>query len=183
MRGGRTPNLRGKPPSPFGPKLDSKVGLKKSPKNRPQIDPPFEHFWGPKKCSKIDPCLIFRGLGGGPKNGAPSRAPKSEILLLFITLELGPTSQKGTPFWSHFGDLFSQKNEKRGFQKSPKNHSQKTFKMGSHWEPHFRRKSSKNVENKCVHVGCMQLISPWPPNGSQQLPKSTQKGSQNGRFS
>ena len=110
--------------------MDSKVGLKKNPKNRPQIDPPFEHFWGPQKCSKIDPCLIFRGLGGGPKNGTPSRVPKSEILLLFTTLELGPTSQKGTPFWSHFGDLFSQKNEKRGFQKRPKNQSQKTFKMG-----------------------------------------------------
>ena len=92
--------------------------------------PPFEHFWGPQKCSKIDPGLIFRGLGGGPKNGPPSRAPKSEILLLFTTLELGPTSQKWTPFWVHFGDLFSQKNEKRGFLKSPQNQSPKTFKMG-----------------------------------------------------
>ena len=91
--------------------------------------PPFEHFWGPQKCSKIDPGLIFRGLGGGPKNGAPSRAPKSEILILFTTLQLGPTSQKWTPFWVHFGDLFSQKNEKRGFQKRPKNQSPKTFKM------------------------------------------------------
>ena len=92
--------------------------------------PPSEHFWGPQKCSKIDPGLIFRGLGGGPKNGPPSRGPKSEILPLFTTLELGPTSQKGTPFWVHFGDLFSQKNEKRGFLKRPKNQSQKTFKMG-----------------------------------------------------
>merc|ERR1712078_582005 len=91
----------------------------------------FVHFWGPKKSSKIDPGLIFRGLGGGPKNGAPSRAPKSEILLLVITLQLGPTPQKGTPFWSHFGDLFCQKNEKRGFRKRPKNQSQKTFKTGS----------------------------------------------------
>ena len=49
---------------------------------------------------------------------------------LFTTLELGPTSQKGTPFWSHFGDLFSQKNEKRGFQKRPQNQSPKTLKMG-----------------------------------------------------
>ena len=73
---------------------------------------------------------FFRGLGGGPKNGPPSRAPKSEILLLFTTLELGPTPQKGTPFWFYFGDLFSQKNEKRGFLKRPKNQSQKTFKMG-----------------------------------------------------
>ena len=92
--------------------------------------PPFEHFWGPQKCSKIDPNLFFRGLRGGPKNGPPSRGPKSEILPLFTTLELGPTSQKGTPFWCHFGDLFSKKNEKRGFQKSPKNHSQKTLEMG-----------------------------------------------------
>ena len=74
--------------------------------------------------------LIFRGLGGGPKNGPPSRAPKSEILLLFTTLELSPTSQKWTPFWVHFGDLFSQKNEKRGFQKSPENQPPKTLKMG-----------------------------------------------------
>ena len=87
-------------------------------------------FWGPQKSSKIDPGLIFKGLGGGPKNGAPSKAPKTEIVLLFITLQLGPTSQKGTPFWSHFGDLFCQKNEKRGFQKRPKNQSPKTVKMG-----------------------------------------------------
>ena len=85
---------------------------------------------GSQKCSKIDPGLIFRGLGGGPKNGPPSRGPKSEILLLFTTLELGPTLQKGTPFWSHFGDLFCQKNEKRGFLKRPKNQSPKTLKMG-----------------------------------------------------
>ena len=90
----------------------------------------FVHFWGPQKSPKIDPGLIFKGLGGGPKNGAPSRAPKSEILPLFTTLELGPTSQKGTPFWVYFGELFSQKNEKRGFLKSTKNQSQKTFKMG-----------------------------------------------------
>ena len=51
-------------------------------------------------------------------------------MLLFTTLELGPTSQKGTPFWVHFGDLFSQKNEKRGFQTRPQNQSQKMFKMG-----------------------------------------------------
>ena len=57
-------------------------------------------------------------------------APKCEILLLFTTLQLGPTSQKGTPFWFHFGDLFCQKNEKRGSQKSPKHQSQKTLKMG-----------------------------------------------------
>ena len=85
---------------------------------------------GSQKSEKIDPGRIFRVLGGGPKNGPPSRAPKSEILLLFTTLELGPTSQKGTPFWSYFGDLFSQKNEKRGFQKRPKNQSPKTLKMG-----------------------------------------------------
>ena len=141
----------------------------------PQMDP--------KSRPKSTERAFRRGLEKGPQKGTLSRTRKSEILLLFTTLELGPRSQKGTPFWSHFGDLFSQKNEKRGFQKSPKNHSQKTLKMGPHWGPHFRRKSSKNVENKCVHVGCMQLISPWPPNGSQQLPKSTQKGSQNGRFS
>ena len=92
--------------------------------------PPFEYLWGPQKWQKIDPGRIFRGLGGGPKNGPPSRGPKSEILQLFTTLELGPTSQKGTPFWSHFGDLFCQKNEKRGFQKRTKNQSQKIFKMG-----------------------------------------------------
>ena len=73
---------------------------------------------------------FFKGLGGGPKNGAPSRFPKSEILLLFTTLELGPTSQKGTLFWSHFGDLLGQQNEKRGFQKDPKNQLQKSFKKG-----------------------------------------------------
>ena len=58
------------------------------------------------------------------------RLQKSEILLLFTTLELGPTFQKWTPFWVHFGALFSQKHEKRGFQKSPKKQSPKTLKMG-----------------------------------------------------
>ena len=76
--------------------------------------PPFEHFWGPQKSQKIDPGRIFRGLGGGPKNGAPSRAPKSEILQLFTTLELGPTLQKGIPFCLYFGDLFCQKKRKKG---------------------------------------------------------------------
>ena len=85
---------------------------------------------GSQKSQKIDPGRIFRGLGGCPKNGAPSKAPRCEILPLFTTLELGPTPQKGTPFWLYFGDLFSQKNEKRGFQKRPKNQSQKTLKMG-----------------------------------------------------
>ena len=100
--------------------------LKKSPKNRP----PFHIFWDPTNPQKIDPRRIFRGLGRGPKKGTPSRGPKSEILPLFTTLELGPASQKGTPFWVYFGELFSQKNEKRGFLKRPKNQSQKTFKMG-----------------------------------------------------
>ena len=74
--------------------------------------------------------VIFRGLGEGPKNGPPSRKPKSGILLLFTTLELCPTSQKGTPFWVFLGDLFSEKYEKRGFLKSPQNQSPKTLKMG-----------------------------------------------------
>ena len=78
------------------------------------FETPICAFLGSQKSQKIDPGRIFKGLGGGPKNGAPSRAPKSEILQLFTTLELGPTSQKGTPFWSHFEDLFSQKkNEKK----------------------------------------------------------------------
>ena len=51
-------------------------------------------------------------------------------MLLFTTLELGPTPQKGTPFWFYFGDLFSQKNEKRGFLKRPQNQFPKTIKMG-----------------------------------------------------
>ena len=51
-------------------------------------------------------------------------------MLLVTTLELGTTPQKGTPFCLYFGDLFSQKNEKRGFQKRPQNQSQKIFNMG-----------------------------------------------------
>ena len=88
---------------------------------------------GSQKFPKIDPGLIFKGLGGGPKNGAPSRAPKSEILLLFITLELGPMPQKGTPFWSHFGDLFCEKNEKRGSRKVLKISTKKHSKWGPNW--------------------------------------------------
>ena len=162
------------------------MGPKKSPKNRP----PIWAFLGSQKSAKNDPYLIFRGPGGGPKNGTPSRAPKSEILLLFTTLELGPTSQKGTPFWSHFGDLFSQKNEKRGFQKSPKNHSQKTLKMGPQWGPQWETKSQKN-ETWNAHLNLWgPKVAPSRPkapkltqNGSQNHPKSTQNGSQNGRFS
>ena len=101
----------------WGRKKCWKSGSKGSP-NRPQ------------KLLKIDKSVFWRGLKKRPQKWTLSRIRKSEILPLFTTLELGPTSQKGTPFWSHFGDLFSQKNEKRGFQKRPKNQSPKTLKMG-----------------------------------------------------
>ena len=101
-------------PLPFFHKNLKNVGPKKNTKNRP----PFQHFLGPQKLSKIGLRRIFRGLGRGPKKGTPSRGPKSEILLLFITLELGPRSQKGTPFRGYFGELFSKKKQKMGVSKT-----------------------------------------------------------------
>ena len=86
---------------------------------------------GSQKSQKNDPGLIFKGLGGGPKNGTPSRAPKSEILQLFTTLELGPTSQKGTPFWSHFGDLFCQKKTEKGVPEKSSKSVPKNVQNGS----------------------------------------------------
>ena len=85
---------------------------------------------GPQKLLKIDKSMFWRGLKKRPQKWTLSRIRKSEILPLFTTLEQGPTSQKGTPFWLYFGDLFSQKNGKRGILKSPQNQSQKIFKMG-----------------------------------------------------
>ena len=49
-------------------------------------------------------------------------------MLLFTTLELGPAPPKGTQFWSHFGDMVCQSNEKRRFQKCPQNQFRKTLK-------------------------------------------------------
>ena len=120
MRGVR---LSGGPAYPAGP-------CAKSSKNGGLILDPHLSIFGVPKNTKKSIRAEFLGFWREPKNGTPSRAPKSEILPLFTTLELGPTPQKGTPFWSHFGDLFSQKHEKKGFQKSPQNHSQKTLKMG-----------------------------------------------------
>ena len=85
------------------------------------LDPHLSIFGVPKNAQKAVRAEISGGLGRGPKKGTPSRVPKSGILQLFITFELGPRSHKGTPFRYHFGDLFSKKNEKRGFQKSAKN--------------------------------------------------------------
>ena len=101
---------------------------------------------GPKSNIKKDPKKdAKRGTKGDPKNhkkairaeflrvssnGVPSRVSKSEILLLFTTLELGRASQKETQFWDHFGDRVCKKNEKRGFQKIIKNHVKKTLQSG-----------------------------------------------------
>ena len=117
---------------------------------------------GSQKSQKKDPGLIFKGLGGGPKNGAPSRAPKSEILPLFTTLELGPTSQKGTPFWSFFGDQFCQKNGKRGSRKvlkiNPKKHSK--------WVPVGVPIGTKNLEKMRLGMHTLTFEVPrWPQVG------------------
>ena len=59
---------------------------------------------GAPKITKKRSGLNFQGSWRGAKNGAPSRVSKSEILLLFTTLEPGRASQKGTQFGDHFGD-------------------------------------------------------------------------------
>ena len=79
----------------------------------------FLRFLRSKKAPQISKKSfdwIFEWFWRGTKNGAAFRAPKNDILLPFTTLGLGPAPQKGTPFWSHFGDRFHQKNRKRGFQ-------------------------------------------------------------------
>ena len=97
----------------------------------------FYDSLGSQKSQKIDPGRIFRGLGGGPKNGAPSRAAKSEILLLFTTLEQGQTSQKWTPFWELFEDQFCTKYEKMRKRRMPKNSCRKkvTFRENEELSP------------------------------------------------
>ena len=85
---------------------------------------------GTPKITKKRSGPNFQGSWRGAKNGAPSRVSKSEILLLFITLEPGRASQKETQFGDHFGDRFCKKHEKRGFQKITKNQFKKTFQSG-----------------------------------------------------
>ena len=64
-----------------------------------------------------------------PKTGPHSewnfREPKSEILLLFTTLEQGQTSQKWAPFWELFEDQFCTKYEKMRKRRMPKNRCRK----------------------------------------------------------
>ena len=56
---------------------------------------------------------LFKGVSGnGSKNRPTFRKPKSDMLLIFITLEQGQTSQKWTPFWELFEDQFCTKYEK-----------------------------------------------------------------------
>ena len=59
-----------------------------------------------------------------------------------------------------FGNLFSQKNEKRGFQKSPKNQSQKQSK----WVPN----RGGGFDNFCVFLGsdpCSDPLCCWNAPG------------------
>merc|ERR1711990_257889 len=93
-RGGRGGFAGGKGPLRFWSIFSQKRGSKKSSKNRP----PFRAFFGTQNSLKIDPRPIFEGSRTGSKKGSPSRVPKSEILLLFITLRQGPGSPKGAPF-------------------------------------------------------------------------------------
>ena len=62
-------------------RLSRRTSGAKRPKMGVSFETSIRAFLGSLKSQKNDPGLIFRGLGGGPKNGAPSRAPKSVILL------------------------------------------------------------------------------------------------------
>ena len=86
---------------------------------------PFGPILGPQKSQKSDQNHFLRGSRNGSKNRITFREPKSEILLLFTTLEQGQTCRKWTPFWELFGDQFSTKYEKMSKRRIPKNRYRK----------------------------------------------------------
>ena len=86
---------------------------------------PFGPILGPQKSQKSDQNHFLRGSRNGSKNRITFREPKSEILLLFTTLEQGQTSQKWTPFWELFEDQFCTKYEKMRKRRIPKNRCRK----------------------------------------------------------
>ena len=59
----------------------------------------------PKSRPKSIKRVFWRGLERGPQNGTLSRTRKSEILLLFTTLQQGRRSEKRSVFGDHFEDL------------------------------------------------------------------------------
>ena len=91
----------------------------------PEIKSPFWTHCGPRKSQKSDQNHFLRGSRNGSKNRPTFREPKSEILLLFTTLEQGQTSQKWTPFWELFEDQFCTKYEKMRKRRMPKNRCRK----------------------------------------------------------
>ena len=71
------------------------------------------------------------------------------------------------PFW---GPVFP-KNEKRGFQKSAKNHSQKNTRNGSQSGPHLRTKSLK-MEVWNMHLNLRgPKVAQAPKIDSKWVPK------------
>ena len=70
VRGGRKGKLSQEAPSPFGAKLESKVGPKKSPKNRPPPEAPLGRLLAP--LADILAPKMFKKV---PK-GDPNRGPK-----------------------------------------------------------------------------------------------------------
>ena len=127
-------------------------------KKRPKKDPPFEHFLGPQKASKSGPRRIFGGFGGGPKKGTPYRGPKIEILLLFTTFQLGPGSQKGTPFRDHVGKaplpirgpVFPKIRKKGVPEKRSKKNPFLSFFWGPHFETEIRKMGFKKKKIVCA---------------------------------
>ena len=72
MRGGSRVNLVRKAPYPFGPKLDSKVGPKKSPKIKPPPEALLGRLLAPSAAILV-PKVSKKGAKGDPKRG-PKRS-------------------------------------------------------------------------------------------------------------
>ena len=115
---------------------------------RQKYTPPSEHLWGPQKCSKIDPCRIFRVPNGVLKMVPRPGLQKVRFCYYLLHFSQVPGLKKGPRFGVILGISFPKKTKKRGFQKSAKNHFQKSTRNGSQWGPHFDTKSVKKEKRR-----------------------------------
>ena len=70
VRGGSRVKIEGKAPYPFGPKLDSKVGPRKSPKNKPPPEAPLGRLLAPSAA------ILAPNMSKRVPKGNPNRGPK-----------------------------------------------------------------------------------------------------------
>ena len=136
----------------------------------------LDPFWDPQNHKKSDQNHFLRGSRNGSQNRPTFREPQSEILLLFITLEQGQTSQKWTPFWELFEDQFCTKYQKMRKRRMPKNRCRKKVTLRKFdclsedpeapWQPprapgtrNNLSNNSNNNSNSCSSCGSMLICS------------------------